>query len=259
MNTVKKFVTKEKVVGLVWQHFLLLVSLFVMTLGVALSVRSHLGSSVISSAPLAFATAGDAGIVPRLSLGTYTNLLNILLVLGQLIVLRRRFEPVQLLQLVIGSVFGALIDLNMSLTSSLVCDTLTAQSVVQLAGCTVLAFGVAMEVRCGSVTMPGEGLPVAISMVTSKPFPKAKIYVDISLVISAVISCYVFFGSWQWNVVGPGTLFAMLYVGLAVKAIGRHLGWFDRILAYRPGFRRYVYGLARFITRLPQGHHTPRR
>lgn len=38
---------KEKIVSLLWQHLLLLVSLFIMTLGVALCVRSNLGSSVI--------------------------------------------------------------------------------------------------------------------------------------------------------------------------------------------------------------------
>ena len=94
-----------------------------MTLGVVLCVRSSLGSSVISSAPLAMTLAGEAGMVPSLSLGDYTNILNALLVVGQIIVLRRKFELVQLLQLVIGCVFGLLIDLNMFLTSSLVCDT----------------------------------------------------------------------------------------------------------------------------------------
>ena len=44
-----------------------------------------------------------------------------------------------------------------------------------------------------------------------------------------------------------GTLFAMVYVGGVVRFVNRHLGWFDRILAYKPGFRRYVYGLARYI------------
>lgn len=41
----------------------------------------------------------------------------------------------------------------------------------------------------------------------------------------------------------------MVYVGMVVRTAGRHLGWFDRILAYRPGFRRYVYGLARLLFR----------
>lgn len=76
--------SKEKIASLVWQHLLLLASLFVMTLGVALCVRSNLGSSVISSAPLAFTLGGEAGIVPALTLGEYTNLLNVLLVAGRL-------------------------------------------------------------------------------------------------------------------------------------------------------------------------------
>ena len=70
-----------------------------MTLGVALAVRSNLGSSVISSAPLAFTLAGEKGLVPQFSLGIYTNILNCCLVGAQMIVLRRRFEAVQLLQL----------------------------------------------------------------------------------------------------------------------------------------------------------------
>ena len=71
-------------------------------------------------------------------------------------------------------------------------------------------FGISMEIRCGSVTMPGEGITVAISRVSCLPFPKAKIYVDSALVISAVALSYLFFGRWLWNVVGVATLFAMI-------------------------------------------------
>ncbi len=39
----------------------------------------------------------------------------------------------------------------------------------------------------------------------------------------------------------------MFYVGWMVKQISRRLAWVDRLLGYRPGFRRYVYGLARFL------------
>ena len=241
------FPTKDKVISFIWQHVLLLVSLFIMTLGVVLCVRSNLGSSVISSCPLAFTLAGADGLVPALTLGTYTNILNCLLVAGQVLVLRRRFQPIQLLQLLIGFVFGAMIDMNMALTSQLICDTLTSQLITQMAGCTVMAVGIALEIRCGSITMPGEGLPAAISKATGKPFANIKIYIDVCLVILAVISGYLFFGRWMWNVVGVGTLFAMVYVGMMVKLIGKHLGWFDRLLYYHPGFRRYLYGLARFV------------
>lgn len=83
----------------------------------ALCVRSNLGSSVISSIPMAFALAGEDGLAPSLTIGGYTNVMNIILVVLQIAVLRHRFEPVQLLQLIIGFLFGALIELNMILTS----------------------------------------------------------------------------------------------------------------------------------------------
>lgn len=244
---------KEKIVSFLWQHVLLLVSLCIMTLGVAVCVRSMLGSSVISTLPYVFETAGKKHLgVPQFTIGQYTYIMNGVLVLGQILVLRRRFEAVQLFQLLVGFVFGSLIDVNMALTTWLVPATLAEKIMSQIAGCTVLGLGIAVEVRCGSVTMPGEGFPVAVSTVTGIEFPKVKIAVDVSLVVLAVVFSYVFFGAWQWYIVGIGTLFAMVYVGMVVRLVGKHLGWFDRILAYQPGFRRYVYGLARILFKQKQ-------
>ena len=241
-------IRKEKIIGFVWQHILLLMSMFFMTFGVALCVRSNLGSGVISSIPMAFSLAGEAGKAPGLTIGGYTNIMNVILVIAQILVLRRRFEPIQLFQLLIGFIFGFLLDVNVWLTSFFsTYQTLPSQIIAQLLGATVLGCAVATEIRCGSVTMPGEGIQVAIAKVSGRPFPTVKIIVDTTLVILAVISGFYFFGSWPLTVVGPGTLFAMFYVGYVVKLVNPHLGWFDRLLDYRPGFRRYIYGLARFI------------
>lgn len=239
--------TKDAFRSFVWQHFLLLLSLYLMTLGVVLCIKSYLGSSVISSLPLSFSMAGTGGIVPEMSVGGYTILMNFVLVIAQVLVLRKKFAPVQLFQLVIGFVFGWLIDLNMLLTDGLACESLWAKGLAQFVGCTVMGVGIAFEVRCGSVTMPGEGITVALSQVTGIGFPKMKIVVDTSLVLLAIISSFVFFCSWEWNIIGPGTLFAMLYVGWLIKIISPHMLWFDRVLAYRIGFRRYIFGLARWI------------
>lgn len=238
---------KEKIISFIWQHTLLLISLYIMTLGVVLCIKSALGSSVISSLPLAFSIAGTQGLAPALSVGGYTIVMNFVFVIAQILLLRRRFEPVQLFQLLIGFVFGWFIDLNMAATQWLVCEDIGTEALVQFAGCSVMGFGIAMEVKCGSVTMPGEGLPVAISRLTGAPFAKIKIMVDTTLVALAIASCYLFFGHWQWNIIGPGTLFAMVYVGIAVKLFTAHSLWFDHLLDYRPGFRRYLFGLARYL------------
>ncbi len=240
---------KDRVVSFVWQHVWLLVSLYIMTVGVAVCVRSMLGSSVISVIPYVMQDAGDAGFVPQWTIGQYTWLMNCLLVVGQMIVLRKDFEMVQLFQLLVGFVFGSFIDLNMWLTSWMADLALWQEIMSQVLGCTILAYGIAMEVRCGSVTMPGEGLPVAISRKIGVEFPKVKIFVDISLVAIGVVLCFVFFGRWLTHIIGIGTLFAMVYVGFMVRMSGKTLDWFNCVLGYRPGFRRYVYGLARFIKR----------
>ena len=240
---------KQRILSFIWQHFLLLLSLNLMTLGVALCVRSNLGSSVISSLPYVLSLAGPVSFIPAWTIGTYTILMNFIFVICQILILRNRFELVQLFQLVIGFVFGWLIDFNMWLTDFLLCNTLIMQILTQLAGCTIMGIGIAFEIKCGSVTMPGEGISIATSQVCNLPFPKVKIIIDTTLVILAVTACYLFFGKWIWSVVGLGTLFAMVYVGLVVKYTTLHIRWFDRVLTYIPGFRRYLFGLIRFITK----------
>lgn len=62
-----------------WQHLLLIVSLFIMACGVALCVRSNLGSSVIAAIPFVMTLAGEAGMAPQFTIGEYTYMMNILL------------------------------------------------------------------------------------------------------------------------------------------------------------------------------------
>lgn len=90
MNTLSQSETtaKEKIISFIWQHVLLLVSLFIMTFGVALSVRSNLGSSVISTIPFVMSLAGEAAKAPGLTIGEYTYVMNFFLVGLQILILR---------------------------------------------------------------------------------------------------------------------------------------------------------------------------
>ncbi len=184
---------KERSISFLWQHILLLLSLYLMTLGVVLCIKSALGSSVISSLPLSFSMAGESGLMPALSVGGYTIAMNFVLVGLQILVLRKRFNPIQLFQLIVGFLFGWLIDINLHLTAWLDCYGMASQISAQFAGCVIMALGIAFEVKCGSVTMPGEGITVAFGQVTKIPFAKMKIIIDTSLVVMAIISSFVFF------------------------------------------------------------------
>ena len=238
---------KDRIVPFVWQHLLLLASLYIMTFGVALCVRSGVGSSVISTIPFVMTLAGESGMALAYTIGEYTYIMNFILVGLQILVLRRRFQTVQLFQLLLGFVFGFLLDVNMAVTSPFETDAIPGRLLLQFIGCTVLAVGICFEIKCGSLTMPGEGITIAIAQVSGAPFGKTKIRVDIGMVVIAVALGYAFFGAWLGQVVGVGTLFAMVYVGAVVRFLEPYMGWFSKIVLYRPGIRRYVYGLARFI------------
>lgn len=213
----------------------------------------ELGSSVISTLPYVFETAGKRGLgVPSLTIGQYTH--NERHSGGWADC--RAAPPLRT-----GSVVPAAGGIRFriahrleygSLTSWLLPDGITEQALAQIAGYRP-GHRHRHEVRCGSVTMPGEGFPVAVNCGQAGiDFPKIKIVVDCSLQIGSrrgFLLCV--FGAWQWYIVGVGALF-MLYVGIVVKIAGRHMAWFDKILNYRPGFRRYVYGLAKLIFRQKQ-------
>ena len=87
-----------------------------------------------------------------------------------------------------------------------------------------------------------------MSEVLRIPFPKARSGLTrrLSYWRSWPVIC---FRGWVCSAVGIGTLFAMIYVGLVVKYVTQHIGWFDRVLSHTPGFHRYLFGLLRFITR----------
>jgi uncharacterized protein len=241
-------IVKEKIEiqSLLKRYLTLTVSLFIMTFGVSLSIRANLGSSPISVIPYVCAMAhgqsfslfGHLFTVPVLSFGGYTNCMNIILVLVEIILLRKNYQKLQLLQLVIGFLFAFFLDLNMWLTAPLQWSTTgvgyVARVLQLLIGSTVLAFGVTCEVRCKALMMPGEGFSVALSQVLRTDFGKIKIYADTSFVVAGIGFCYLFFGTWRWDLIGAGTLISMVYVGLVVHYLYSKTRWLDSFLFKTP-------------------------
>ena len=76
------------------------VGLFLMTIGIAISVKSNLGVSPDSSIPYTMTC------VWGIEMGKATILFHTILVLIQIILLRRNFKPINLLQIAVGVVFG---------------------------------------------------------------------------------------------------------------------------------------------------------
>lgn len=100
MASTARPVHPEPEFGLLTRWILFALGVWIMTVGVALSIHATLGTSAISTVP-----ASLAGPVP-LSFGVLSILMNIAFVAVQAVLLRRRFDLINLLQVPAAVFFG---------------------------------------------------------------------------------------------------------------------------------------------------------
>lgn len=199
--------------SLVLRWLIFVLGVWVMSLGIALSLHGQLGTAPISTFPAVIDAATP------LSIGMVTVFMNIVFVLIQILILRRRFSPFQFLQLPIAVVFGSLVDLSVYLTSWIQPEHYLTKWVVTILGALILGLGVYIQIQPKLVYLPGEGLVMALTMVTTVRYGTMKQLVDWSLVlISAIVSLLVL---QRLEGVREGTVFAAFAVGAVVKYLDR--------------------------------------
>ena len=153
-----------------------LAGVLINSFGVALITRAALGTSPISSLPYVLSFRFPV------TLGQFTFAMNLFFILGQVLLLRRDFQPIQLLQVAVNAVFSAFIDVSMGLLSWLEISSLPMAVLVLVLGCAVLAFGISVEVAPRVLMVPGEGIVQAIAAVTGWRFGNVKVGFDVALV-----------------------------------------------------------------------------
>ena len=191
--------------------------------GVALITRAALGTSPISSLPYVLSFRFPV------TLGQFTFAMNLFFILGQVLLLRRDFQPIQLLQVAVNAVFSAFIDVSMGLLSWLEISSLPMAVLVLVLGCAVLAFGISVEVAPRVLMVPGEGIVQAIAAVTGWRFGNVKVGFDAALVATALVLSLLFFHRLQG--LGAGTILSALAVGRFVNLYNRRLPLISRISA----------------------------
>lgn len=202
---------KVKTAGMWSRWVTFLTGVFVMSTGIALSVHGQLGTAPISTFPAVMNAATP------LTVGTITVLMNTVFVLIQMLILRRKFPLFQLVQIPIAVLFGALIDVSLWLTSWTYTDNYLLQWIVTIVGALILGVGVYIQVQPKLLYLPGEGLVMALTQVTTIRFGTMKQFVDWSLVIISLVVSLLLMQRLEG--VREGTVFAAFAVGAVVKAI----------------------------------------
>lgn len=204
------------------RYIIFLVGLFVNSLGVSLITKANLGTSPISSIPYVLSLNFP------LTLGNFTIIFSILLIILQLFILRKNFKLEHLLQIPISILFGYFIDLTMLLFSFVNPTAYIAKLIYLLIGCVILGFGVYMEVLADVAMLPGESFVRAIVQTWHREFGSTKVCFDVSMaVIAAVLS---FILAHRLDGVREGTVIAALLVGFLARQFGRLLAFVKPML-----------------------------
>lgn len=199
------------------RYLLFVISLFFAALGVAITKHGELGVSPISSVANVMSCKFTA-----LSLGNWLIIWNCILILGQVVLLRKNFKLIQLLQLPLSFLFGWFTDFGMWCVSFIPVNTYPVRLALVLCGIVVLGFGVSLSVIANVIMNSGEAFVKAIADISGKKFGNIKIGFDVCCVVASLALSLVFFGG---KIVGTreGTVLTALLTGVTVNFFVKHL------------------------------------
>lgn len=201
------------------RYFIFIIAIIIQSCGIALVVKSLLGTSPISSLPYVLS------LIFPYTLGQTTFGINMLFVLGQILILRKEFHRMQLLQVPMTMIFAASIDIFMNLWSGVMPEMYVLKLLVLFIGATCVSLGVALQGIANVLMLPGEGMVYAINRHFHIDFAKVKTTNDVTLVLLAAILSLIYLGTIEG--IREGTLISALITGTIARFFLRHLSRVD--------------------------------
>ena len=200
-------------------------ALFLMAVGVALSVNSNLGVSPVNSLPYVISQ------IIHVQMGTCVTVLFCFYILLQAIILRREFQIANLLQILFSTIFGYFVDFAKLLVGDFALPTYAGKLVMLAASIFLIALGVMLYIDVELVPMPMEGLSSCIAKKLGKSFPTMKTVVDCVVVLTGVVLSFLFLG--KLDGIREGTIFTAAVTG---KLIAMFRKWLS------PAVKRICFG-----------------
>ena len=199
------------------RYVLFMISLFFAALGVALTKHGELGVSPISSVANVMSCKFSS-----FSLGTWLIIWNCILIGGQMIILRKNFQVIQLLQIPLSFLFGWFTDLGMWMVSFIPANVYPVRIAMVVTGIVILGFGISLSVIANVIMNSGEAFVKAVSGMINKEFGNVKIAFDVFCVILSLVLSLIFF---DFTIVGTreGTILSAVLTGIVVKFFGNRM------------------------------------
>ena len=185
---------------------LYVLGLFILALGVSISVKSNLGVSPVSS--LAYVLS----LIFPVKMGYFTMGVFISFILVQFLLLGKEFKITSSLQVLCSVVFGYFVNFSNALLSSIeVPENLPVRLFLAVLSAAVCGLGIFLYVGARVMPLPAEGLTEVISVKVEKPFSKVKVIFDLVMLLVSVLFSLFFLDSIRG--IGVGTLISALLIG----------------------------------------------
>lgn len=202
-----------------------LLGLFILAFAVSISVRSNLGVSPVSSVPFVFSK------VFGIEFGNMTIIEFSAYVLIQIIILRKNFKWIQLLQIACAVIFGKFVTLTSSLISGWTPGSYIEQLCMILLATVLIATGIKLYLLGELIPQAADGLVQTISRKWGFKIANVKNIFDIcSITVATSVSLLV-----KGHIIGlrEGTVIAALGVGRVLA----FWNWLDH-----GRLHRFIYG-----------------
>lgn len=193
-----------------------LLGLFIMTLGIAVSIQSDLGVSPVSSVPLVLSN------VTGVEVGTMTAVVFCCYVLFQVPLLGRSFSLVQLLEVPCAVLFGKFVTLSSRLIAGWVPASYPERLIMCALSIALIALGLKLYLLADLIPQAGDGLVLEISRRFGWKMANVKNVFDLTCITFAALLSLVCTGRLQG--LREGTVLAALGVGRVVALIEKHFG-----------------------------------
>lgn len=210
------------------RFFLMLSGLFILAQGISFSVIANLGTDAITSPALVASIFSERAGIEFFTVGRALICIHLILVMVQIAVLRRQYNPIQLLQIAMGLLLGLMLDACMSYTTLLPVPNYAAAIGYTILACIVCAFGIFTYVKADMVPLSAEGLCLALCKRFGWNFSHVKVGLDCSMLVIAVVASLLLFG----EIVGvrEGSLICACSVGFIIGVFFRIFPYWDKLI-----------------------------
>ena len=202
--------------NIVRRYLVATAGLIIVAFGVALSLKSNLGTAPISCPPAILNLKFDS-----ISVGTCTWMMHIILILSQVVMLGRKFKLSFLMQIPAAFVFGYLCDASIWLLKDVQVTSYFMQMLFCILTVIITAIGVRLEIAGNAWMLAGEKTAVVLSEVSRISFSNIKVGLDVYMVVISALFAQLAFGSPSGDganiVIREGTLILAIFTGLCMK------------------------------------------